>query len=65
MKALLIVSWGTRTVLYPAGGMVITYCVWHTAILQISASADVHDDDSVGECFEGKRTEVGGEQRHQ
>lgn len=38
----------------------------HTAILQIPDPGDVHDDgDSVGECFEGKRTEVGGEQRHQ
>ena len=32
MKALLIVSWGTRTVFYPAGGMVIMYCVWHTLL---------------------------------
>lgn len=37
----------------------------HTAVLQIPDPDDVHDDgDSVGECFEGKRTEVG-EERHQ
>lgn len=41
-------------------------CLAHTASLQISAPDDVNGDgDGVGECFEGKRTEVGREQKHQ
>ena len=41
-------------------------CLAHTAILQIPAPDDVNDDgDGVGEYFEGKRTEVGREQKHQ
>jgi len=66
LKALLIVPQDCNSVLPSRRDCYYIPYLAHTAIVQIPDPDDVRDDgDSVGECFEGKRTEVGGEQRHQ
>lgn len=66
LKALLIVPQDCNSVLPSRRDCYYIAYLAHIAIVQIPDPDYVPDDgDSVGECFEGKRTEVGGEQRHQ